>query len=152
MGKSIGRNPWLEVFEENNAEEKVGNFHASLVSFLDQFLPEKRIKISQFDKKGFNPQLRALQRKKQRTFLKMGLWLVKLHVQSSWSSEISKTESTWCKGHANGVLSLTIRGPYLGHVRSIFVLALLNFTSRPANPLKFSRMSRFGLRDMTMEL
>ena len=69
MGKSIGRNPWLEVYEENNAEEKVGNFHASLVSFLDQFFPEKRIKISQFDKKWFNPQLRTLQRKKQREII-----------------------------------------------------------------------------------
>ena len=72
MGQLIGRYSWNEVFSAKNADEKVNNFHETILAFLNHFFPQKRIKVSKFDKKWFNPELRTLHRKRQREFFKHG--------------------------------------------------------------------------------
>ena len=66
MGLAIGRYPWEDVLSAPDAESKVQKFHSIIRSFLDEFFPEKQLKISKFDKKWFCPKLRTLHRKKQR--------------------------------------------------------------------------------------
>ena len=46
------------------------NFHTTLRSKLDQFFPEKIVRISTLDKKWMNPSLKALHRQVQREFFK----------------------------------------------------------------------------------
>ena len=46
MGRVIGRYPWDEILSTPDAETKVNKFHNKLRSFLDEFFPEKELKIS----------------------------------------------------------------------------------------------------------
>ena len=41
MGMVIGRYPWTEVFNVNTAEEKVTNFHETILTFLNIFFRKK---------------------------------------------------------------------------------------------------------------
>ena len=72
MGNLIGRYSWDEVFSASNANAKVGNFHDIILGFLETFFPKKRIKISEFDKKWFNQELKMLHRQRQREYFRNG--------------------------------------------------------------------------------
>ena len=61
---------WETIFNAKTPDEKVNLFHGILSNLLKDFFPEKSIKVSQFDKKWFNPTLRNLHRQKQREFVK----------------------------------------------------------------------------------
>ena len=69
-GKIISTHKWSEVFDAKIVNEKVQNFHKIIQDNLNEFFPQKEIKISSFDKKWFSPELRLLHRKKQREFHK----------------------------------------------------------------------------------
>ena len=61
---------WSEVFDEEDIDKKVGNFHATLRLKLDEFFPEKSMTVSVLDKKWMNPKLKSLNRKIKREFYK----------------------------------------------------------------------------------
>ena len=67
-GESLATYTWEEVFNENRADQKVEMFHKLLRETLDVYFPEKSLKMSNFDKKWFTPELRKLHRCKQREF------------------------------------------------------------------------------------
>ena len=55
---------------EQNIDMKVINFHTTIRSKLDEYLPEKIVMVSSLDKKWMSPQLKILLRKTQREFYK----------------------------------------------------------------------------------
>ena len=61
---------WDEVLGEENIDQKVSNFHNTLTTKLEEFCPQKTIKISYLDKKWMTPQLKNLNRKVKREFFK----------------------------------------------------------------------------------
>ena len=61
---------WEEVLGEQDINLKVENFHKTLRSKLDEYLPEKTFKVSYLDKKWMSPQLKNLNRKTKREFHK----------------------------------------------------------------------------------
>ena len=70
FGKVITTNDWSEIFEANEIDLKVSNFHSILRSNLDIFFPQKTVKVSTLDKKWMNPGLKTLHRQVQREFFK----------------------------------------------------------------------------------
>ena len=70
FGKDITLHNWNEVLQVSEIDLKVHNFHTTLRSKLDQFFPEKIVRISTLDKKWMNPSLKALHRQVQREFFK----------------------------------------------------------------------------------
>ena len=66
----ITSHTWEEVLKEGNIDQKVSNFHNILKSKLDEFCPEKVVKISYLDKKWMNPHLKNLNRRIKREFFK----------------------------------------------------------------------------------
>ena len=70
FGQALVNHSWPEVFEPEDVNQKVQNFHETLRKWLDQYFPEKIVKISSLDKKWFNPQLKLLHRKVQREFIR----------------------------------------------------------------------------------
>ena len=67
-GEFFATRTWEEVFNATSANEKVEAFHKILREALESFFPEKLVKLSNFDKKWFTPQLKGLHRRKQREF------------------------------------------------------------------------------------
>merc|ERR1711954_396808 len=71
------------------------------------------------------------------------------YFQTSSSSETFNTESTWSKDLAYGFFN------FWDHVRAMFGPCRdhvwPSLTSRPARALKFSRLSKHGLRPMSAE-
>ena len=49
-GKCISTQTWETIFDAKTPDEKVGLFHGILTKLLNDFFPEKSIKVSQFDK------------------------------------------------------------------------------------------------------
>ena len=70
FGQDIIKHPWDEVLLAENLNSKVSNFHQTLRFKLDKHFPSKTVKISNLDKKWFNPSLKSLHRKVQREFYK----------------------------------------------------------------------------------
>ena len=70
FGKFITAHDWGEVLGTDMVNKKAENFHITLRSKLDQYFPEKLVKISSLDKKWMNPSLKLLHRKVQREFFK----------------------------------------------------------------------------------
>ena len=70
FGKYITLHNWNEVYQVSEIDLKVQNFHTTLRTKLEQFFPEKIVKISTLDKKWMNPSLKALHRQVQREFFK----------------------------------------------------------------------------------
>ena len=70
FGKVATGHKWKEVLEANDVDVKVRNFHDTIRKWLNQFFPEKSVKISSLDKKWMTPYLKLLLRKKQREFLR----------------------------------------------------------------------------------
>ena len=66
----ISSHHWNEVLLEQNIDMKVRNFHTTIRSKLDEYLPEKIVMVSCLDKKWMSPQLKILLRKTQREFYK----------------------------------------------------------------------------------
>ena len=66
----ISTHSWGEVLDEQNINTKVENFHKTLRTKLDQFLPEKTVRVSYLDKKWMSPQLKNINRKLKREFFK----------------------------------------------------------------------------------
>ena len=66
----ISNYTWQEVLGEANIDQKVTNFHFLLRSKLDEYCPEKTMRISCLDKKWMTPQLKNLNRKVKREFFK----------------------------------------------------------------------------------
>ena len=58
------------MLNEQNIDTKVKNFHHTIRTKLDEYLPEKTIMVSCLDKKWMNPQLKNLLRKIKREFFK----------------------------------------------------------------------------------
>ena len=65
FGQDITKHNGDEVLNSKDANEKVDNFHFTLREKLDKKFPIKTIKISNLDKKWFNPSLKLLHRKVQ---------------------------------------------------------------------------------------
>ena len=61
---------WDEVLSGKSVNEQVEEFHYFLRSQLDNFFPEKMVKMSSLDKKWFSPQLKQIHRTMQREFYK----------------------------------------------------------------------------------
>ena len=61
---------WDEVLNVKDVESKVNNFHKTLQSRLDNFFPEKVIKVSCLDKKWMTPKLKTINRQLKREFYK----------------------------------------------------------------------------------
>ena len=70
FGQDITKHNWDEVLKVKDANEKVDNFHQTLRVKLNKHFPTKTVKISNLDKKWFNPALKILHRKVQREFYK----------------------------------------------------------------------------------
>ena len=66
----INMHSWGEVLDEQDINTKVENFHKTLRTKLDQFLPEKTVRVSYLDKKWMSPQLKNINRKLKREFFK----------------------------------------------------------------------------------
>ena len=56
--------------QEQDLDKKVENFHSTLRSKLEEFIPEKTVRVSYLDKKWMSPQLKNLNRKVKREFYK----------------------------------------------------------------------------------
>ena len=68
-GEVFAKHTWVvEVFNESRVDQKVEKFHKFLRETLEKIVPEKSLKMSNFDKKWFTPELRKLHRIKQREF------------------------------------------------------------------------------------
>ena len=61
---------WENVINCEDVNEKVINFHETIISVLDKHLPEKTVRISSLDKKWMLPKLKALHRQLQREYYK----------------------------------------------------------------------------------
>ena len=59
---------WENVLNCEDIDEKVINFHYTIISKLNKHLPEKTVKISSLDKKWMLPKLKALHRQLQREY------------------------------------------------------------------------------------
>ena len=70
FGKFITAHEWSEVFSTEDVNEKVENFHYTLMNNLNLYFPEKCMKVSSLDKKFMTPELKQLQRQTQREFYK----------------------------------------------------------------------------------
>ena len=66
----ITTHTWEEVIGEDNIDQKVINFHNTLTTKLDEFCPQKTMKISYLDKRWMTPYLKSLNRKVKREFFK----------------------------------------------------------------------------------
>ena len=97
----ISSHHWNEVLLEQNIDMKVRNFHTTIRSKLDEYLPEKIVMVSCLDKKWMSPQLKILLRKTQREFykkrksrkwkkLKKKYKLLKKTVQNFYSNFVSE--------------------------------------------------------------
>ena len=70
FGKEMTKHDWKEVFDVEDVDSKVENFHTYLRNTLDKFFPLKTVRVSTLDKKWMNPSLKALHRQVQREFFK----------------------------------------------------------------------------------
>jgi hypothetical protein len=70
FGEFLHSHTWDEVLLEHDVDKKVQNFHNTIRSKLDEYLPEKTVMVSSLDKKWMNPQLKNLLRQTQREFFK----------------------------------------------------------------------------------
>ena len=70
FGQTLVNHTWPEVIEVEDINQKVQNFHQTLRKWLDQYFPEKIVKMSSLDKKWFSPQLKLLHRQVQREYYK----------------------------------------------------------------------------------
>ena len=70
FGQDMTKHKWTEVLNTEDANEKVNNFHHTLREKLEKHFPTKTVRISNLDKKWFNPSLKILHRKVQREFYK----------------------------------------------------------------------------------
>ena len=61
---------WENIINCKDVNEKVTNFHETIISKLDKYLPEKTVRISSLDKKWMLPKLKALHRQLQREYYK----------------------------------------------------------------------------------
>ena len=70
--RDIQGQSWISVFEEENLDKKVENFHSIITSTLNKHFPEKSITISSLDKKWMTPHIKQLLRKVQSEYLNKG--------------------------------------------------------------------------------
>ena len=63
FARQIQSHAWEEVLNEKDIDTKVYNFHKTLLMFCDNFFPEKKITISNLDKKWITLELKTLSRK-----------------------------------------------------------------------------------------
>ena len=61
---------WSEILNEQSVDTKAERLHKMVMAKLDEFCPEKKIRISSDDTPWFNEQLKRLNRKKQREYNK----------------------------------------------------------------------------------
>ena len=61
---------WSEILNEQSVDVKAEQLHKMVMTKLDEFCPEKKIRISSDDTPWFNEQLKRLNRKKQREYNK----------------------------------------------------------------------------------
>ena len=59
-------------FYESDIDTKVYNFHRTLVLICDKYFPQKKITISNLDKKWITPELKTLSRKIKGEFYRNG--------------------------------------------------------------------------------
>ena len=66
----LGHFEWDTLLAEKSPDEQAEHFHDFLRRKLDQYFPEKNVKICSLDKKWFTPKLKNLHRQMQRQFHK----------------------------------------------------------------------------------
>ena len=66
--RDLANHPWHEIFANKTPDKQAEIFHDFLRSKLDQYFPEKTVKISTLDKKWFSPSLKQLHRRMQRAY------------------------------------------------------------------------------------
>ena len=64
----LGHFGWDTLLAEKSPDKQAENFHYYLRKKLDQYFPEKSVKICSLDKKWFTPKLKNLHRQMQRQF------------------------------------------------------------------------------------
>ena len=69
FGRDIQSQSWIEVLEEPDLELKVTNFHHIITSVRNRHFKQRRVTISNLDKKWMTPELKTLLRKVQREIL-----------------------------------------------------------------------------------
>ena len=70
--REIQSQSWISIFEEENLDKKVENFHNIITSILNTHFPEKNITISSLDKKWMTPQIKQVLRKMQSEYFSKG--------------------------------------------------------------------------------
>ena len=66
--RDLANHPWHEIFANETPDKQAETFHNFLRSKLDQYFPEKTVKISTLNKKWFSPSLKQLHRRMQRAY------------------------------------------------------------------------------------
>ena len=72
FAREIQAQSWISVFEEENLDRKVENFHSIITDILERHFPEKHITISNLDKKWMTPNIKQLLRKVQSEYFHKG--------------------------------------------------------------------------------
>ena len=72
FGEWVTSETWDNVKEDAHPSEQVKNFEKILQEKLNQFCPEKSLKINSYDKPFITAELKTLNRKKQREYCKRG--------------------------------------------------------------------------------
>ena len=72
FAREIQAQSWISVFEEENLDRKVENFHSIITDILERHFPEKHITISSLDKKWMTPNIKQLLRKVQSEYFHKG--------------------------------------------------------------------------------
>ena len=70
LKKWMESHQWDEVLNTSSVDEKATNFQNILIQKIDQFLPEKILKISSDDKPWITEKIKKMDRKKKREYHK----------------------------------------------------------------------------------
>ena len=105
FGLDIQNQSWIEVYEEENLDRKVENFHNIITTIANKHFPEKVITVTNLDKKWMTPEIKQLLRKVQQEFYLKGKSLKWRNLKSKYRKLKRKSVRSYFSNFVNKVKS-----------------------------------------------